>query len=538
MSTELNDKLTPEIERSLRLIVWATHIHRLNAWHKFKKYEPKVVKRYGAKNFKRKGDVWFVFDREIVHTAKRRNEILAEHEKEYGGNRAVYSRISRKYVGISREDIRKRHRVEERRQLKAEKQVPAANNRTFIVAPRPGSFEADITFYRGQKIAVFGVVDQFSGWCHYTVLPSKKAKDTIVGVKAAFREFERVAPHHHIYKLQTDGGKEFLGFFKRYVEAYRPPAYRKELKAAPKKYKMTYRAIAQPQRMIENLNGTLRKYVERREYGRVSELKNIVRDFVIQKNQSIHRRTGEVPLDLLKLNTKELLKTEYKRQLDLGHKRIRVRGTKFAKNPKVGDFVRLYTFPNDKKKVGHRGPDPQWTKEIYVVKSKLGSNRGNVRFKVADSKGKAVPGYFFRDRLLLIEPPKHFRKKKEKESVAIDKVLKADAPAKLAWKVAPKKDTASDVKAKPKPKRGHRHLLYKFVFIRWGGEEHHEPAVVLEEFGDYVILFFEEGESILALNKKDITRTTNRKRSEPWCKSRLMRYARHVKTEKRRVSTK
>ena len=371
--------------KGLLNIIWSKHYNKVIRFLKTGKYLPNIVRKYGAKNFRHKGNTIYLFDREIVHEESRRKEIFQKETEHYGGVKQVHSRLQNHFLGISRKDVEKRHAREERRQLKKPRQE-SKRQRTFIVASRPGHLQADLTFYQGQKIPVFGAIDIFSRWCYYEVIKSKEAKNTAAALKNCFEAFKREAPHHKIWKLETDKGEEFAGAFKKFAEAWSEPdkdAAKQAQKVAKKKqHRMTFRRTPQPQRLIESLNGVLRRHVERVDWGRKAELERIIRGFVVDKNSSVHSVTNERPLDLMRMSDKKEIKLEARRQLKAGRGRLVSRGIG-VKKLKIGDSVRLYLF-KDKGGIamGHHGTDPDWSKQIYKVLKTLGSTRGAMRYKI------------------------------------------------------------------------------------------------------------------------------------------------------------
>jgi hypothetical protein len=521
------------------------------------KHLPRVMRLYGRANFELRGSRVFAFGREIVHTEKRRKEILDDNMERFGGGQKLYSRLNTSFLGISRSDVVSRHRKEERRQLKAEPQVPAGK-RTFIVAARPGYFQMDLTFYHGAKIVVFGIVDVFSRWCYYEIIKRKTPKAVLHVLEKAFAAFKTVAPHHKIYKVQADSGGEFKGAVKTFLDAYNEGGelIAQGARKGELKHKLLYRQVAQPQRLIESLNGTLRQHVERVDWGRKAELVRIIREFVLDYNNSVHTSTRERPNDLVILRDDEL-KREHKRQMARGRESVKGVKTRGVRELKIGALVRMYRFPS-KKAIGHRGTKPHWTKTIYVVKRIVKSTRGASRYKLERRDGNAVAGMFFRDRLLEIEEPTikakgpkydpggegDFKEEAVGEEDLDAKLEEPDAPPKTGWskkkvqksKYAgaedirassedeadePVRQAIAQEKAVPKravPKRKvnvpKKEVLTlqnlkpgAKVFVYYEGKPFlDEAGIVLATFRTYAIVLFEKDDEVLnyKMNSKEI----------------------------------
>jgi hypothetical protein len=334
----------------------------------------------------------------------------------YGGQMRTMRTLHRQYLGISYEDVRKRHKREERRQLKAERRVP--KRKTFIVTDGPGVIQCDTTFYHGHKWPVFGFVDVFSRFGFYVMVKEKTAKEALWAFKICARAFN-AHTKHRIFRVETDAGGEFEGVFKTWCESHH----------------IHLKSIKQPQRMIESLNKTLRAHVERVDYGRKSELESIIAKFNKQYNNSSHRNlAGQTPLDIL-ASTHAEMQAEKKRQLGAGRKRMGG-----ARKPiKVGSYVRIY-LGSDKDDFGHRGTAPHWTKAIFIVTRRVGSSRGDYRYKIKPMSPKGSeprPGLFLGDRLQVIEIPTHAAAPAKYDpggkGPAPEPELKGDAPRKPGW---------------------------------------------------------------------------------------------------------
>lgn len=523
----------------------APFIKKFFSLDKQPKWLPRIMRKYGVKNFQVVDGKIYAFNKEVILDPARIQKILEKEEEGFGGSKKVYYRLRKKHIGISYNAVLDFFNRSERRQLKRETQS-TTQQRTFIVAKRPGHFQADLTFYHKAKIVVFGIVDVFSRWCEYTVIKDKTPISTGAALKSAIEKFKKLAPTQTFYKMETDGGSEFIKDprnkdadeedikidFRTYLETY---------KETSTKHKLTIIHKNQPQRLIESLNGTLRRYVERVDFKNKAELKEIVARFVEDKNDSVHSVTGSTPNDLLTLATKEEVKAAAKSQLQKGQKRIVTSGRKY-KQLAVGSLVRI-SLKKDKDELGHHGPKALWSKTLYRVSRIVGSTRGADRYKLLKNDGSKVDGLYFRDKLLAVVIPTHSKDQKKKyipgEAKAGDKkreeeVKRPDKVPELTWASQKTYDDAQDEmedsgdeyvpvgrnadedekaeevvkrpkrKAKKKPKQK---VIGRKVFVLWEEEEWDSPVVILQTYKHHFIVRFTDG-STAGIPDENVERMT------------------------------
>jgi len=164
---------------------------------------------------------------------------------------------------------------------------------------------------------------------------------------------------------------------------------------------------ARSRKLIESLNRTLRRYVERVGWDTLKELDVLIDDFVETYNNTRHTSTKKVPNEVVAIEKKKDVREESKRQLKEKQKKIG-NSKGFVKPPlDVGDNVRLYDpkrqeiKDEQKKKLkgkiklseadyvkqytsSHRGNEAHWTKQVYMVTKVIVGTRAP-RYKV---KGK------------------------------------------------------------------------------------------------------------------------------------------------------
>ena len=82
---------------------------------------PRLANKFGLKHLTHKGDTLFYKGLEIVTEPKRREKILEEQESAYGGSKAIYYRLRKKFIGITYRHVLSYLGESERRQLKQKK---------------------------------------------------------------------------------------------------------------------------------------------------------------------------------------------------------------------------------------------------------------------------------------------------------------------------------------------------------------------------------------------------------------------------------
>ena len=318
--------IPPKAEKSLRHVNWAGIAHYILRYLDGKtKQTPRLVRIHGKDKFKEKDGALYVYGREVIVDVKKKFKILNREEENYGGQRKASDRINRKYFGISRSDVTNFFGASERRQLKARRQK-IKKVESFVYASSPGTLQVDLTFYRGQNIPVFGAVDVFSRYAYYERVPNKRADFVVKAMKNCVAHFQKLFPEGtRIVKVSSDAGVEFQAEFKAYL----------------KQNKIFYDKQVRSRKMIESLNRTLRRYVERVGWDKISELDELIAKFMTTYNQSKHNTTKKRPIDLVKLQGQKR-KSEAKEQHREGKKRVgKSKGFNVAEL-KVGDKVRIY----------------------------------------------------------------------------------------------------------------------------------------------------------------------------------------------------
>ncbi len=476
-------KIPTSVNNALRRLDWRTRTPYIIAYLKGEtKQTPRPVRLFGEDHFKLVDGRLFVYGREVITDVKRKHQILNTAEESYGGQRKAADRINRSYFGISRSDVMLFFSGSERRQLKARHQKSKRQN-AFIHARSPGVLQIDLTFYRGAKIPVFGAVDVFSRYAYYERVPGKRADLVVKAMQNCLKHFNGIlAKDRKIVKVSSDAGVEFQAEFKQFL----------------KKNHIFYDKQVKSRKMIESLNRTLRRYIERVGWDTLKELDDLIARFLDSYNQSKHKSTNKVPVDLIALPPEEE-KKEGSRQHMIGKKRVQsARGFNVAKL-KAGDTVRIYDpkrreikakqkaelkgkiklSENDyvKKFTSHHmGNEPHWTQATFTIERVLTGKRGTQRFLVKGKKGA-----FLRSELQKVKP-----------------VMKRD----------PRRRVIEKRKAEQKKLDARKPQPLRAVIV---GKEVHIPqkAVALAVHKDFLIAV--SLDSLHICTKKDIKKESNKK---------------------------
>ena len=460
------------MKKSIASLHWKKHLPVIKMYLEDEKRTivPALVKKFGEKNFKLKGDSVFLFGKEIVVDDKKINKIISDEEENYGGQTKAFDRIQRKYIGISRRDVAKVFRGSERRQLKARYQ-PAKNNGNFVYAGQPGHVEIDLTFYKNQKYPIFGAIDVYSRYCFYKRVKDKKAASLLVVLKEFLKKFSEVS-NFKVKRISTDSGPEFGGPFTEFL-AQEPEPH------------IYYDRKVKSRKLIENLNNSLRQYVERIGWDTVSDLDELVRKFTESYNNSKHSTTKQVPNILVAID-KESVKSGrrtipkkgsagYNKAILKPGDRVRLydpRHTDLKKEQKArlkgriklskDDYVKQYTS-------FHRGQAAHWTTKIFTIKKVIEGKKRATRYLLNEKKGS-----FFRH-----------------EVQKVTAITKPD-PRKAILE-ARKAKAEANKKALPAPVRPAKYVRKEYIlqYEEDKSPRKDDPATILDVYKNFFIVFHE-----------------------------------------------
>jgi len=484
--------MTRKQRKSVANVKWEKHgpVIMSYATTDAKTFTPRMVTLYGRDNWALYKKTLYLFGREVVFDKKRKHEIINREEEAFGGETKAFSRVRDMFIGISRGDIERFFRGSERRQLKAryQKQKQGA---TYIRGGRPGQLQIDLTFYRNQKLPVFGAVDVFSRYCFYQRVPDKRASSVAKMLKVCVEHFEKVS-NFPVTKVSTDSGVEFQKEFKEYL----------------KRRKIYYDRQVRSRKLIESLNRSLRIYVERSGWDIVKDLDELVAKFVSSYNASVHSSTKKKPNELIAISKEDVKEEEKRQTADKRGKLNKSKGFTMAKLVK-GDRVRIYDPRRTEIKAKqknqlkgkiklsaadyvkkftshHRGQAPHWTKEIFVIERVM-TGKTVERYLV---EGKS--GAFFRHEL---------------QKVA--KVTKEDSRKKVREKrkqvEAAVKQAAPDAIRKAK-------FIGRTYIVKYKEEDAprvEDPVLVLDVYKNYAIIWhYKVTKEVSYVERSEIVRNT------------------------------
>ncbi|XP_057339434.1 uncharacterized protein LOC130676941 [Microplitis mediator] len=219
------------------------------------------------------------------------------------------------------------------------------------------------------------VIDIFSKYAWAVPIKSKKAGDVRNAMKSVLQQ------GRHPKNLHVDQGKEF---------------YNKEFKDLMKSHKIhLYSTFSNLKASIcERFNRTLKNkmwqgFTAQGSYRWIDMLRNLVDTY----NNTKHRTIKMKPIDVTVENEKELFKKIYK-PLQINQP-LNKKKSKF----KVGDKVRI----NKYKHVFEKGYTPNWTTEIFTIKSVQNTNP--TTYKLIDYQNQSIEGGFYNEELSKVKYP-------------------------------------------------------------------------------------------------------------------------------------
>lgn len=477
-------KFTQKLQNTAARLKWSVEVPKVVNYLTKDEYTivPRVVKMFGE-NFNIKDKRMYLFDREIVIDTKRRDQILNKTEEEYGGVKKAHFRLMRKYINISRRDIMEFFGGSERRQLKREFNKTKSSE-SFIHANRPGVIQIDLTFYRGAKIPVFVGIDVHSRYVYVQRVVSKVAKDVVSKALANCIDIMEKLSGYKVRKVSSDAGSEFAGDTTRLM----------------KQMNIVYDRAARSRKIVERVNGTLRKYIERVQFDTHKELDQLFEKFTENYNQSVHNSTGKAPIDMMTETNKKVTRKDAEAAYKRGKKRIDKKGFNLPEL-KIGDMVRIYDprrrgikadmkkSLKGKVKLGpadfvkrftstHRGEAADWTKQIYIVwKIKTG------RMTMYRLKGK--------DDLYIRPELQKVRKVTKKDPKVKERLEKQEAKAKRDAKI-------------PQQNISERKTVGRFVYFKHNNKR--TRGAILEVYNNFAIIL--HGDTISYRAKPDIDEFT------------------------------
>ena len=248
---------------------------------------------------------------------------------------------------------------------------------------------------RGYK-HILVAIDVFSRYAFAQPVRSKKGDDIV----AAFKDMIKGRQPSYV---QSDKGKEFLN-----------ASFQSFLKSRGIKF-FTSENDDIKCSLAERFNGTLqgkmwRCFTHRNSFRYTDVLQHLVKSY----NHTPHKTLGVAPSDVNESNSERLYYRMYERPSPAA-----------APSPslKIGDRVRILR----RKKTFNRGYEPNWSEEIFIVRS-----RDESGFRLEDLDGEEIKGRFYPQEVqkISVSPDKRF---------SVEKVLKTRGKGKkkeglIKWK--------------------------------------------------------------------------------------------------------
>lgn len=210
---------------------------------------------------------------------------------------------------------------------------------------------------------ILTVIDTFSKFAFAVPVKKKTGKDIAQAMESILKQGRMPK------NLQVDNGKEFYNIIfqnlmsKRKINMYSTYS---NMKAS----------------IVERFNRTLKNLMYKKFTLKGNKWLDILSDLISFYNNKKHRTINEKPINVTKNKEKEILR------------RITTDSRVFTKPKfKVGDSVRI----SKSKHVFEKGYTPNWTTEIFIVKSILKTEP--VTYQLQDINNQVVKGCFYEQEL-------------------------------------------------------------------------------------------------------------------------------------------
>mgnify|MGYP000095936647 CR=1 FL=1 len=290
----------------------------------------------------------------------------------FSGRTKIYDKIKQDFIGISQPALLKALQNLESYQLHLVKKRPSVVRP--IVSTRPLQ-RIQIDLVDMQPLSrwndgyryLLNTIDTYTKFAWSRAIKDKTKAQVKTALRGIISTMERTPDH-----IQSDNGKEFLGLGEEmnihwiYGLAYTP----------------------QSQGQIERFNGTLKQKLFR--YMTQQGIKryiDILPDLIDSYNRSKHTTTGYAPVELVDTADREVLKAARK-----GIKRQAKKMTENHPAPEHfarGDRVRMSIKATKgwrKDKINRKAYLPQWSAEIYTVKTASRANPQTMTLQETDGQ--------------------------------------------------------------------------------------------------------------------------------------------------------
>jgi hypothetical protein len=217
-------------------------------------------------------------------------------------------------------------------------------------------------------------IDIFSKFAWAVEIKRKTAESTCDGFKRILSGKRK--PN----KIQIDGGNEFKGVCKRYLNDLGIELYLTESKIKAG--------------VVERFNRTLKEKMWRMfTFHRNKKFLPYLQDLVKSYNSSYHRSIKMRPIDVDTKNEKEVFLRLFGFSSDIDD----ISGESFNKIEKIGFKIGDYIRIPSQKNIFDKGYTGNWGKEVFLIDKIL--PRVPVVFKIKDLSGDILPGVYYKEQI-------------------------------------------------------------------------------------------------------------------------------------------
>lgn len=332
-------------------------------------------------------------------------------DPQYGLNSAdkFYNKLRSEYTGIAREKVKDvLMKIPVYQQFMPARHLQSTTKP--IITSRPFErFQIDLmdfsklSHYNSGYKWILSCIDLFTKHAQAVALKNKTAEAVLTGLKQILSE-NKEKPHI----IQSDNGGEFKNVVTDYLKANGI----KQIFSSP--------YHPQSQGAIESFNGHFKRLLKR--YFAEFESKrwvDYIDDILKNYNDTIHGTTKFKPSELMheRKDDDEEVKVTQEVQSNIinAAKKSSSYATSFKDDLKEGDYVRIAIETTEdlmKNKLSKRNLNATYSKEIYkivkVIRPREFTNTSitPIKYRLVDENDHAVPGLFYRLRLLKTVSPR------------------------------------------------------------------------------------------------------------------------------------
>ena len=330
--------------------------------------------------------------------------IIKYTNPEQPGSFSGLSGFTRNNTNIARKKIKKALLKTQTYSLHKPKRIHYKRCRV-IVSGIDDQWQIDLVDVRAIKGSNYGkcfiltCIDVFSKYAWAIPIKDKEAKTC----KKALQEIIESSKRKPNY-IYLDGGKEFLGEFKKYCQNIKILLF-------PTKSKLKASVVERFNRTLKEKMWRMFTHHSNLKYKLPKNYTNYLDKLLVSYNNSYHRSIKAKPIQVNSKNEKLINTNLYGEHQDAF--------ITFAF--KIGDYVRI----SEEKSLFAKGYTPNWSKEIYIITNKIPSNPP--RYYLKDLENQEYSYKFYSEELqkVLLEefPYDSFKVLEEtKDKVYIEKL--------------------------------------------------------------------------------------------------------------------